>query len=179
VLGLDMTARPLIFAFAVGLASALPAGAHAQPASDRLEAGLIDAMRLNTQTRERIGDSGAAIRAYIRAGYVRARPEKRFDYTDYRIVRRPARLLGQELVLIEEEYLTKFIGCCVNAGVGAVVRVTGEDSRLKEFASANGCSVEKGSAVAETLKRVGLKPGPGEYVALSCRERDVARDANR
>jgi hypothetical protein len=171
--GQDMTTQPVILVLVAWLASAFLTEAGAQPAPDRLQAGLVDAMRLNTQTGERIGDSGAAIRAYIQAGYLRARPEKRFDYTDYRILRRPARLLGQELVLIEEEYLTRFIGCCVNAGVGAVVRATADTSAIDAFAAANRCSIAKGRDVIATLESVGLKPAQGEYLQLSCRERDV------
>jgi hypothetical protein len=169
----DMTTHHIILVFVAWLASASLMQANAQPAPDRLQAGLVDAMRLNAQTGERIGDSGAAIRAYIQAGYLRAKPEKRLEYTDYRILRRPARLLGHELVLIEEEYLTRFIGCCVNAGVGAVLRASADTSAIEAFAAANGCSTAKGRDVIATLESVGVKPAQGEYLQLSCRERDI------
>jgi hypothetical protein len=168
-----MTPHHIILVSVVWLASAFLTQADAQPVPDRLQAGLVNALRLNTQTRERIGDSGAAIRAYIQAGYLRAKPDKRLDYTDYRILRRPARLLGHELVLIEEEYLTRFIGCCVNAGVGAILRGSADTSAIDAFAAANGCAVTKGRDVIGTLESVGVKPSQGEYLQLSCRERDV------
>lgn len=141
---------------------------------EALAAGLVGAMRLNAERTERLSEPGDAIRAYIKAGYVRVKPELREDYTDYRVVRLPTKLFGQELLVIEEEYLTKFIGCCVNEGVGVIARVAADLAPLKAFASANGCSVRNDRAdIVAMLQKLKVKPVDGELVAMSCRTRDI------
>src|SRR5205085_449160 len=111
------------------------------------------------------------IRPYISAGFVRAKPELREDYTDYRVLRKPAKLFGQDLLVIEEEYQLKFVGCCVSEGLGAILRVTADLVPLKEFASANGCSLNKDDIV-ERLRKLRIS-ATGELLAMSCRERDL------
>ena len=141
---------------------------------DGLESGLVRAMRPNAQRDGRLTESGEAIRPYITAGYLRLKPELREDYTDYRIVRKPAKLFGQELVVIEEEYQLKFVGCCVNEGIGAVVRVTADLAALKQFAAANGCSLNTDAEVVERLRKLKL-PARGAFLSISCRERDMEK----
>jgi hypothetical protein len=81
-------------------------------------------------------------------------------------------LFGQELLVIEEEYMRKYIGCCVSPGVGAILRVTTDIAPLKKFSSSNGCSVQEGQDVVQTLQSLGLKPTRGDVLSISCRERD-------
>jgi hypothetical protein len=152
---------------------AAPASANSRTAGEVLAEGLVGAMRLNADRTERLAEPGEAIRAYIKAGYVRLKPELRDDYTDYRVVQLPAKFFGQELLVIEEEYLSKFIGCCVNEGSGVILRVTADLAPLKAFASANGCSVRDDRRdTVERLQKLKVKPAEGELVRLSCRERD-------
>ena len=154
-----------------GTASA--ASGTSQVNDAELAAGLVGAMRLNADRTERLAEPGEAIRAYIKAGYLRLKPEQRDDYTDYRVVQLPAKFFGQELLVIEEEYLSKFIGCCVNEGVGVILRVTADLAPLKEFAAANGCSVRDDRRdTVERLQKLKVKPAEGELVRLSCRTRD-------
>jgi hypothetical protein len=142
--------------------------------AEALAAGLVRTMRLNAERTERLDEPGDAIRAYIKAGYVRLKPELREEYTDYRVMRLPAKLFGQELLVVEEEYLTKFIGCCVNEGVGVILRVTADLAPLKEFAAANGCSLRNDRTdIVATLQKLKVKPVEGELVAMSCRTRDM------
>jgi hypothetical protein len=158
-----------------GPQDAAPASANPQAVADdaALAAGLVGAMRLNADRTERFAEPGEAIRAYIKAGYVRLKPELRDDYTDYRVVQLPAKFFGQELLVIEEEYLSKFIGCCVNEGVGVILRLTTDLAPLKQFAAANGCSMRDTRAdVVEILQKLKVKPIDGELVRLSCRTRD-------
>ena len=163
---------PITFALALAsLASAQTPNA-ADPAA--LEAGLVRAMRPSADRTERLVEPGDAIRAYIAAGIVPVKPDLREEYTDYRVVRQPAKLFGQELMVIEEEYQLKFIGCCVNAGVGAILRVTGDQAPLNEFAAANGCSLSKDDVI-ERLRKLKVKSLTGEFVSLSCRERDLMK----
>jgi hypothetical protein len=157
-----------------GAAVAAAPGSSQTVADDAaLADGLVGAMRLNADRTERLAEPGEAIRAYIKAGYVKLKPELRDEYTDYRVVGRPAKFFGQELLVIEEEYLSKFIGCCVNEGVGVILRVTADLAPLKAFASANGCSVRDDRRdTVERLQKLKVKPAEGELVRLSCRERD-------
>jgi len=143
--------------------------------SEELENGLITAMRLNKETKERLGDSGKAIQAYMREGFVGSRPNRRVDYTDYYLLRKPATFMRHELVVIEEEYMSKFIGCCVNVGVGVVLRVSGGTENVEEFAEQNGCRVEENVDFQQTAADLGIKAkvSKGNYVSLSCRERDA------
>jgi hypothetical protein len=162
----------LITVIAIALSMTVTANAQSPTLDDpdALEAGFVRTMRLNAQRDGRLIESGEGIRPYITAGYVRQKPELREDYTDYRVVRKPAKLFGQELVVIEEEYQLKFIGCCVSEGVGAILRVTADLAPLKEFAAANGCSLNKDDIV-DRLRKLKLNAA-GEFLSVSCRERD-------
>lgn len=163
----------LAAATAIAFSLTLAASAQTTPPATEdtgLEAGLVKAMRLNADRDGRLTESGEGIRPYITAGYVRVKPELREDYTDYRVVRKPAKLFGQELLVIEEEYQLKFIGCCVSEGIGAILRVTADLAPLKEFAAANGCTLSKDDIV-DRLRKLKLNT-TGELLAVSCRERD-------
>jgi hypothetical protein len=156
----------------VGLVG-LPWGV-AQAAVSPLERTLRKAMTPGVESGTRVVDSGVAIRAYIDKGFVRRAPDQRADYVDYRRVRKPATLFGHKLVVIEEEYLTKYIGCCVNTGIGVVVEKTGSLVELDAFVLANECSRREASEATYSLGLSGLKPKRGAtYVSISCRENDL------
>lgn len=140
-----------------------------------LEKGLADAMRYDRAKGERVAPSGPALQAYIQAGYLDLKPSVRADYTDYRLLKKPAPFMGQRLVMVEEEYMTQYIGCCVDEGVGAVVRVGGSTAAMEAFAKANACRFEPDydPEQALTANRLGIGLPPGKYARLSCRERDV------
>jgi hypothetical protein len=147
-------------------------------AEDELEEGLINAMRLKTgSTMERVGNSGKAIQAYMREGFVGRRPNRREGYTDYYLLKKPARLMGHELVMIEEEYQLEFIGCCVNDGVGVTLRVDGSTEGIEAFAEHNGCRVETEVDFQQKIAQVGIKAkvAKGNYLSLSCRTMDANR----
>ena len=151
----------------------LVAQVAAAQVSDPLEAQLIKSMQLNRKEHLRMEEPGVAIRAYINSGHVSAKPNSRQDYTDYRILKRPARLFGQLIVVLEEEYLKRFVGCCVSPGIGAILQVDADQAALKNFASSNGCLIDSSRNVVERLRQLGLKPQAHSYVSLSCRERDI------
>ena len=140
----------------------------------RLELGLINAMKLINGQLERAGDSGEAIQAYIKKGYLNKKPNRRVDYTDYWLLKKPATFMGHTLIMIEEEYLLKYIGCCVNEGVGITLKISGSSANLKHFASENGCSFSEEIDIQHELKSLGIKSNfpKGNYVSLSCRVRD-------
>ncbi|WP_402718901.1 hypothetical protein [Janthinobacterium rivuli] len=155
------------------LLAASCASVHAADAG--LESGLTHALQLKKGTTARVGTSGKAIAAYMREGLISQRPQQRFDYTDYYLLKKPASFMGHELVLIEEEYITQYIGCCVSPGAGVTVKVRGNTQKLQAFASAQRCTLTDPVDVQHALSEVAIKARlpQGHYASLSCRERDA------
>jgi hypothetical protein len=83
--------------------------------------------------------------------------------------------MGHELVVIEEEYIPRFIGCCVDPGAGVSVKLTGSAKNLEDFAQLNKCSLNKDIDLQRELQDQSTKVTlrPGNYAKLSCRERDA------
>ena len=140
-----------------------------------LEKGLTGALRYDRAKGERVTPSGPALQAYIQAGYLDLKPSVRADYTDYRVLKKPAPFMGQSLVLVEEEYMSQYIGCCVDEGVSAVVRVAGSTAAMEKFAKANACTFQPKYDPAEELtgRNLGLSLPAGRYAKLSCHENDA------
>lgn len=143
-----------------------------------LEMGLLHALHLKKGTTDRMGTSGKAIQAYMREGFIGKQPDQRFDYTDYYLLKKPASFMGHELVLIEEEYITQYIGCCVSSGVGVTVKVRGNTQKLQAFARAQRCTLTDPVDIRHALSDVAIKTrvAKGHYASLSCRERDAERE---
>jgi len=136
---------------------------------------LIEALKLDTTTQERVGSPEAAVEAYAAAGLINLDPDVRADYTSYFLVKKRTEFLGHTLVLIEHEYMDEYVGCCVSPGMGVTVRVKGSTQSLEDFAAANGCSFSDNTDPAAELKAFNLKSllFKAHYATLSCRERDV------
>jgi hypothetical protein len=160
------------------LLGALLLAVSSASADPGLENGLIQALHLKKGTTQRVGTSGKAIQAYMREGYVGKHPDQRFDYTDYYLLKKPASFMGHELVLIEEEYITQYIGCCVSPGVGVTVKVRGSTRKLQAFARAQRCTLRDPVDIRHELNEVAIKARlpKGHYASLSCRERDAERE---
>lgn len=160
------------------LAAATGASAAAAVTDEGLESGLIQALHLKKGTTERTGTSGKAIAAYMREGYLGKRPDQRFDYTDYYLLKKPASFMGHALVLIEEEYIAQYIGCCVSPGAAVTLRVQGSTQKLQAFARAQRCTLSDPVDIGHALSEVAIKTRmpKGHYASLSCRERDAERE---
>lgn len=141
------------------------------------EEGLIKALRLKKGTTERVGDSGKAIQAYMKLGFTSKKPNQRADYTDYYLLNKPAKFMGHDLLVIEEEYMLKYVGCCVSPGVGVTVKVVGDTKNLEKFASENRCTLTDHVNIKDELNRISIKANIpiGNFASLSCRERDADR----
>jgi hypothetical protein len=150
----------------------------AEPISaEALADGLKQAMTLSADRSERAAKSGPAIQAYIKAGWLVKKPNQRADYTDYWVLLSPAPFMGQKLIVIEEEYMSTYVGCCVSEGLGVTLKAISDLEPLKRFAAANGCTVNENYDIASELKSVGIvrKFQKAKYVNLSCRQRDLPK----
>jgi hypothetical protein len=126
----------------------------------------------------RVTSSGVAIEKLAKLGFLPIKPDQRADYVDYRRVRKPFTFLGQSVIVIEEEYLDKFIGCCVNPGIGFVVETNGEMNEFNFFVEINKCQKEGPyTRAAYSLEMAGVKPKAGAtYLGISCRQDDLRDD---
>ncbi len=142
-----------------------------------LETLLSTSLSLKKGTTERVGDSGEAIRSYMKEGFVNRKPNQRADYTDYYLLKKPAMFMGHELIVIEEEYISRYIGCCVSPGMGVTVKISGSSKNLEHFAARNKCTFTNNVNVQAELESVNIKTNfpRGQYASLSCRERDASR----
>lgn len=127
----------------------------------------------------RYGKYGKAIKDYMNKGYINSKPNiYRADYVDYYFLQKPAYLLGHELKIIEEEYMSEYVGCCASEGVGVVLKLSGSTNKLKKFAQRNRCSIEPIN-FKEYMTNLGIKNPKiqrGSYITMSCRERDLHRE---
>jgi hypothetical protein len=128
---------------------------------------------------KRVMSSGVAIEKLAKMGFLPIKPDQRADYVDYRRLRKPLNLFGHKVVVIEEEYLTQYIGCCVNPGLGLVIETNGAMGDLNAFLVPNKCHKKTGSDYDPTysLKLAGVKPkADATYVIISCRQDDLRDD---
>jgi hypothetical protein len=155
------------------LAASAPGPAEAQDISPQ-ETLLRQAMTPSGEELERAVEPGAAIRAYIKSGHVRRKPDSAADYVDYRRLRKPSTLFGHPLMVLEEEYMTKYIGCCVNPGIGMVIEVHGSTEELDAFLTANKCRKNWPSGPEDSLDKAGVTPKQGaSYISITCRQNDI------
>ncbi|WP_447586116.1 hypothetical protein [Pseudoxanthomonas mexicana] len=138
------------------------------------QVALIEALRLKPGTTERQGGTADAVMGYVNGGYVTKKPDFREDYSDYRILKKPIRFMGHELVVIDEEYMGEYVGCCVSHGVAVTVRLKPDGDNLDAFAKSNGCTLTKDTD--EYFRKIYTVPEApkGTYATLSCKERDIS-----
>jgi hypothetical protein len=140
-----------------------------------LDSDLINSLKFNNEKKERNGNYGEAIRAYMKEGIVDKKPNQRADYTDYYVINNPTEFMGHELIVIEEEYMDSYIGCCVSPGAGAIIKINGSSENLKNFSKNNYCSLSENIDIKNEMENIGIKKNfpSGNYASLSCRERDI------
>lgn len=142
-----------------------------------LEARLVRALSIKNNSTERLAKSRPVIAAYKQAGTLRKQADERADYIDFYLLRKPASFMGHKLVLLEEEYMDTYVGCCVSPGLGLVVQVNGDTHAMQDFAEKNACTFTPHADVFDTLKTYGIKNNlpKVDYASLSCRERDAQK----
>lgn len=97
----------------------------------------------------------------------------RADYNDIYKLKKPYQFMGQNVVLISDEYMSEYVGCCVSEGWGAVFKQTSNLKLIKQFAKTNQCKI---SPIEQDRTYYGFKITllpKGNYYELSCRERDL------
>jgi len=149
--------------------------AIAAPSDEELVAGLLKSLE-PVPDLKRQENVGSALRAFKTRGFIAVRPQ-RLDYTDFYPLQKSIRVFGHDLVWLEEEYMVKFIGCCVNEGGGFLLRLNGSSSEIAEFASKNQCSLREFDNLAQYRQNSLFKYplSEGRYAAVSCRVRDERR----
>ncbi len=160
----------LIAAMALLLMSASPMAAEISNEEKVLQGAMM--LRSRDPYAREVG-SGEAIGVLIKSGFLKRKPFQRADYVDYRALKKPMKFLGHSVLLIEEEYLVEWIGCCVNVGIGMVIEESGDTAGLEGFVKANQCRKEGEDYWKGSLENSGLKPKAGvKYSYISCREKD-------
>ncbi|MFX8569850.1 hypothetical protein ABTM09_20385, partial [Acinetobacter baumannii] len=58
-------------------------------------------------------------------GFLAKKPNvSRVDYNDIYKLKKPYEFMGQNVLLISDEYMSEYVGCCVSEGWGAVFKQT-------------------------------------------------------
>ncbi|MBC3920163.1 hypothetical protein H8L32_22055 [Undibacterium sp. CY18W] len=148
-----------------------------QAAESDLENRLIQALSIKNNGTDRQAQSRPVITAYKQAGILARQTDARADYVDFYLLRKPASFMGHKLVLLEEEYMDTYVGCCVSPGMGLVVQVSDSTKNMQNFAEKNACTFKPHADVFDTLKTYGIKNKlpKVDYASLSCRERDAQK----
>lgn len=97
----------------------------------------------------------------------------RADYNDIYKLKKPYQFMGQNVVLISDEYMSEYVGCCVSEGWGAVFKQISNLKLIEHFAKTNQCKI---SPIEQDSDYYGFKIRSlpkGNYYELSCRERDL------
>ena len=140
-----------------------------------IENQLADSISFKSNTKEREKSSSDIIKIFKDSNIISQSPNSRVDYTDYYITNSPMKFIGHDIILIEEEYMDKNIGCCVNPGFGFSLKINEDISNLVNFSKNNGCSFEKNLTLSEKLKSLDINYNlpQGDFAYLSCRENDI------
>ncbi|MFZ6745645.1 hypothetical protein ACO0LC_20680 [Undibacterium sp. JH2W] len=147
-------------------------------ADGELENRLIKALKIKKNGLDRQARSRPVILAYQQAGILKRSRNRRIDYMDFYIVDKPASFMGQKLVLLEEEYMDTWVGCCVSPGMGLAVQVSSNTDAMEKFALENACTLTPHFDLKARFKDYLIKHQlpVADYAYLSCRERDLPED---
>ncbi len=90
-------------------------------------------------------------------------------------LKKPYEFMGQNVVLISDEYMSEYVGCCVSEGWGAVFKQTSNLKLIEKFAKTNQCSIGPIESTSDYYSFKIRSLPKGNYYELSCRERDLAQ----
>jgi hypothetical protein len=101
----------------------------------------------DTKMEGRLADGDTVVSLLSRSGLFSKKPAERQDYSFFYIPRKPIYVLGAKLISFEHEYLTEYIGCCVNAGNAVILKPSGSISAIEAFAIKNKCRLSVGGQI--------------------------------
>jgi len=162
----------LIMAFLPGIFSS-----SAMAADTRLENQLILALKIKPDGQDRQAESRPVMRAYQQAAIISKKPQQRADYIDFYLLQKPASFMGHTLILLEEEYMDQYVGCCVSPGMGLILKTNADTRAVQDFANKNACTFTPRADVFDRLRmfHIDHKLAKADYAMLSCRERDAQK----
>jgi hypothetical protein len=122
---------------------------------------------------------GPALRALKRDGFLGARPQTRVEYSDFYLPKRTFSVMGSKVVVVQENYLSRDIGCCADPGISLFFEGSNVASltQIMEFATAHKCVYRQGNAlITPELPPSFLRLKPNKtYAMLRCSDGDEAR----
>ncbi|MFZ6875334.1 hypothetical protein ACO0LF_24975 [Undibacterium sp. Di27W] len=150
---------------------------HSLASDARLENQLILALKIKADGQDRQAESRPVIRAYQQAAIISKKPQRRADYIDFYLLQKPASFMGHQLILLEEEYMDVYVGCCASPGIGLMLKTNADTRSVQDFAKKNACTFTPHADVFDRLRMFGIdhKLARGDYAILSCRERDAQK----
>jgi hypothetical protein len=147
-----------------------------------LEKQLLEALKVDDTGEDRRGDPGWVINNYAAEHLIDDRRTERVDFDDYYVLRKPAKLLGHDLLVISwghgrDDTVDGPTGCCVYLGLTVYVRVNGDDANLARFAKTNRCSYEPNEDVLGFWKQMNEHPPirfpKGRYASMACTDQTL------
>jgi hypothetical protein len=150
-----------------------------------LEKELLEALKVSDTGLDRRGDPEKVINDYAAGHLIDSTRTERVDFDDYYVLRKPAMLLGHDLVVISwghgrDDTVDGPTGCCVQLGLTVYVRVNGDDANLARFAETNKCSYEPNEDVLGFWKQMDEHPPvrfpKGRYASLSCTDETLQNE---
>lgn len=150
---------------------------HSLAADARLENQLILALKIKPDGQDRQARSRPVIRAYQQAAFISKKPQQRADYIDFYLLQKPASFMGHTLILLEEEYMDEYVGCCVSPGISLMLKANADTQAVQDFANKNACTFTPHADMFDRLRIFGIdhKLAKADYAMLSCRERDAQK----
>jgi len=131
-----------------------------------LESHILErALSIGGESQARQIDRGEAIRNLASQGIVSTAPTFRTDYTDYRLVKGELYFLGYRVVVITEEYVMQWLGCCPNPGIGVIVQGPVSEASMQSFADRNRCEVDFYTWMVRDIDELDQQT---EYRSLHC-----------
>lgn len=125
------------------------------------------------------GEAFKSFKSLNQQGFISKKPQiARMEYNDVYALKKPLQVLNQQVVLLSDEYMSEYIGCCVSEGWGAIIKKQQALTALQAFAKQHQCALEP-FPLKENKYYYGYstqKLAKGEYYELSCRERDLVVD---
>jgi hypothetical protein len=123
------------------------------------------ALSVTLGAKQRQIDRGEAIRVLADHGLVSLIPDFRADYTDYRLVSGQLQFFDYPVVIVIEEYITEWMGCCPDPGIGVIIRGPVAETRLQSFAQTNSCQIGSYTWIVQDFAELDQS---AEYHSLHC-----------